>query len=111
MFGSLNTETMTGKGIFLLYIFVLILIAYLWIKLLMKKREAEKGTVILIFVLAAAALASLIKELFASPVNRATVIETVILLVAFSVIGATELIIYLKTGKKEDSDQSEDESE
>lgn len=107
MFGSLNTDTMTGKGLFLLYVFILILMVYLWIRLITKKREAEKGTAILIFVLCAATLASLIKGIFSVPIDKLVIIENAILLVVFSVIGATEVIFY----RKQENSQNHDESE
>ena len=107
MFGSLNTDTMTGKGLFLLYVFILILMVYLWIRLITKKREVEKGTAILIFVLCAATLASLIKGVLASPIDRLVVIENAALLVVFSVIGATEVIFYRKQNSSQDKDGSE----
>ena len=105
MFGSLNTETITGKGIFLIYVFALLLMVYLWIRLLTKKREAEKGTAILIFVLCAATLASLIKGVVSSPIDRLVVIENAVLLIAFSVIGVTELIFLRKQNNSQDESE------
>ena len=105
MFGSLNTDSMTGKAIFLLYCLILIVFIFLWIQLLRKKREAEKGTSILFAILTASDLASLIFALFQKPINTTTVIEKVVLLVVFAVITATEILCYLKKIKEEESSE------
>ena len=105
MFGSLNTDTLTGKAIFLIYVFILILMVYLWIRLLTRKREAEKGTAILLFVLAAVALASLVKALIGSLNEWWVILENAIFAVVFSVIGATELIFYRKQSNEQDKSE------
>ena len=103
MFGSLNTESTTGKAIFLIYIMIMVVLVFLWIQLLRKKREAEKGTSILFAILTASDLATLIFALIQKPIDAATVIEKAILFVVFSVITATEIYCYLKKIKQEGS--------
>ncbi|MBQ9806038.1 MAG: hypothetical protein IJW49_05985 [Clostridia bacterium] len=102
MFGSIDTATATGKGIFLIYIFMLLLMVYLWIRLLMGKREPEKGIAIMTLVLAGVALISLGKTLFGTPIDQQDLIEDAILAAAFTLIGVTEIVCYLKKNKKDD---------
>ena len=102
MFGSLDTSTATGKGIFLIYCFMLLVLVYLWIRLLMGKREPEKGIAIMTLAIGGAALISLVVTLFEPPIDQGDVIEDSVLAGVFALIGITELICYLKKRDKED---------
>ena len=102
MFGSLDTSTATGKGIFLIYVFMMLVLVYMWIRLLMGKRKPEKGIAIMTLVLAGVSLVSLAVALFESPINQGKWIENAVLAGGFTVIGVTELICYLKKRDQED---------
>lgn len=102
MFGSINTDSASGKGILLIYGFMILVMVYLWIRLLMKKREPEKAIAIMTLAVAVAALISLAVTLFRSPINSRDLIEDAVLAAVFVAIGATETILYLKKRKKED---------
>ena len=102
MFGSLNTESSTGKAMLVVYALCLVVMIWLWIRLLMGKREPEKGPAILMLALAGASLISLVIALCAVPIDPWSVIEAAVFTGLYALMGATELLFLRKKNNTHD---------
>ena len=92
----MQSGTITERGVDILYWLIAAVLLFLWIKLLVKKREPEKSVILMFGVVFAMAVLSLVTVLCHSPIHRAAVIEKSILSAAFLVFTVTEWICYRK---------------